>query len=209
MRGLLGVFWEDFEIDDQMDYQYRSVPTCSASLTTECFLNIQPWPGTPANNPNVRNPDDGFFDDVQRGYKQKAAFGSIDFELIPKTLTLTAGTRYFSYDQGEQGSFVGSFYCKYYDGAVPKSDGTCSLTNYNGYGPGGPFGGPLNYSLSTSGFRSRVNLSWKATEDVLLYYTFSQGFRPGGFNRGITILSPAVDAKRGEPVHYAGHMAVG
>lgn len=190
VRGLVGVFWEDFEINDQMDYQYRSVPTCSATLTTECFLNIQPWPGTPANNPSVRNPDDGFFDDVQRGYKQKAAFGSIDFELIPKVLTLTAGTRYFSYDQAEQGSFVGSFYCKYYDGAVPKSDGTCSLTNYNGYGPGGPFGGPLNYSLSTSGFRSRVNLSWKITDDALLYYTWSQGFRPGGFNRGTSSHLP-------------------
>ena len=35
------------------------------------------------------------------------------------------------------------------------------------------------------GFRSRANLSWHVTEDMLLYYTWSQGFRPGGFNRGI------------------------
>jgi iron complex outermembrane receptor protein len=34
------------------------------------------------------------------------------------------------------------------------------------------------------GFRSRANLSWHVTDDVLLYYTWSQGFRPGGFNRG-------------------------
>jgi iron complex outermembrane receptor protein len=34
-----------------------------------------------------------------------------------------------------------------------------------------------------SGFRSRANLSWKASEDALLYYTWSQGFRAGGFNR--------------------------
>jgi len=27
-------------------------------------------------------------------------------------------------------------------------------------------------------------LSWHVTDDVLLYYTWSQGFRPGGFNRG-------------------------
>ena len=32
-------------------------------------------------------------------------------------------------------------------------------------------------------FRSRANLSWKVTEDALLYYTWSQGFRAGGFNR--------------------------
>ena len=35
-----------------------------------------------------------------------------------------------------------------------------------------------------SGFRSRANLSWKVTEDALLYYTWSQGFRAGGFNQG-------------------------
>ena len=34
-----------------------------------------------------------------------------------------------------------------------------------------------------SGFKSRANLSWKVTEDALLYYTWSQGFRAGGFNR--------------------------
>jgi iron complex outermembrane recepter protein len=34
-----------------------------------------------------------------------------------------------------------------------------------------------------SGFRSRANLSWKVTADALMYYTWSQGFRAGGFNR--------------------------
>jgi outer membrane receptor protein involved in Fe transport len=34
-------------------------------------------------------------------------------------------------------------------------------------------------------------LSWKVTDDVLLYYTWSQGFRPGGFNRGSTQFTTA------------------
>ncbi len=34
-----------------------------------------------------------FFDDITRGYTQKALFGSVDFDIIPKTLTITAGTR--------------------------------------------------------------------------------------------------------------------
>ncbi len=144
LRALAGVYWEDFEIHDQMDYQYRSVPTCTPSFNTECFLDIQPWPGVPANNPNVRNPDDSFFDDVQRGYKQTAAFASLDFDLLPNKLTLTAGTRYFKYDEHDFGGDVGSFYCKFYDGAVPKSYGPCSVTNFNGFGPGGPFGTDLD-----------------------------------------------------------------
>jgi iron complex outermembrane receptor protein len=38
-----------------------------------------------------------------------------------------------------------------------------------------------------SGFKSRGSLSWKVTEDALLYYTWSQGFRPGGFNRNSNV----------------------
>ena len=34
-----------------------------------------------------------------------------------------------------------------------------------------------------SGFRSRGNLTWHITPDIMAYYTYSQGFRPGGFNR--------------------------
>ena len=197
IRGLAGLYYENFKIFDQMDYQYRSVPTCSPALPTECFLNIQPWPGVPANNPNIRNPDDAFFDDVQRGYNQKAAFGSVDFDLIPKTLTLTVGTRYFKYDEKESGGDVGSFYCKYYDGAVPSNFGPCTVTNYNGYGPGGPFGTNLDLQVpnraTPHGFRSRANLTWKVTDDVMVYYTWSQGFRPGGFNRGVSSHLPDVN----------------
>ena len=40
-----------------------------------------------------------------------------------------------------------------------------------------------------SGFKSRANLCWKITDDALLYYTWSQGFRPGGFNRGNNNIS--------------------
>src|SRR6202035_2336984 len=42
------------------------------------------------------------------------------------------------------------------------------------------------------GFKSRGNLTWHITPDVMVYYTFSQGFRPGGFNR--TIANKAKDA---------------
>ncbi len=30
---------------------------------------------------------------------------------------------------------------------------------------------------------SRVNLTYHITPDVMAYYTYSQGYRPGGFNR--------------------------
>ena len=42
-----------------------------------------------------------------------------------------------------------------------------------------------------------MNLSWKATEDVLFYATWSQGFRPGGFNRGSSQQLQGVDRSTG------------
>jgi iron complex outermembrane recepter protein len=41
------------------------------------------------------------------------------------------------------------------------------------------------------GTRSRANLTWHITPDIMAYYTWSQGFRPGGFNRAQAVLSPS------------------
>ena len=41
-----------------------------------------------------------------------------------------------------------------------------------------------------SGFKSRGNVTWHITPDIMAYYTFSQGFRPGGFNRSSGAVAP-------------------
>jgi iron complex outermembrane recepter protein len=202
LRVLGGVFYEDYKIDDNTEWLYRTVPNCSAALTTECYLPIQPPPGQTANDPSVRNSSTGFFDDVQRGFDQKALFTSVDFDIIPKVLTLTGGTRYFHFDDHVAGGDVGSFYCKFYGGYSTTNFSPCSSTNNNGFnanffpGPPGSISGyhpgPYGYNFNASstnhttenGFRSRGNLTWKIAEDVMVYYTYSEGYRPGGFNRG-------------------------
>jgi outer membrane receptor protein involved in Fe transport len=215
IRGLLGLYYEKYSIYDDTEWLYRSVPECAAptatnpTANTQCYLPVQPWPGAPANDPNVRNSQTGFFDDVQRGYKQKAAFASIDFDIIPKVLTITGGTRYFKFEEWANGGDVGSFYCKFYGGYTTTNFGPCTagkppIGNNNGFNhqffPGPPFFNPGNQSGGSAygpygtnltgsardetGTRSRGNLSWKVTDTALLYYTFSQGYRPGGFNRG-------------------------
>ena len=199
VRGIGGLYWEEFKIYDDTEWTYKSVPSCSASYDVNCFNNVQPWPGGTANDPNVRGDTVGFFDDTERTIIQKAAFGSFDVDIIPKTLVFTAGTRYYRFDESEVGGDVGSFYCKNF--YVTTYYGPCtSATNGNGK-PGGtgilgsaPYGTNLNIaSFNNSqyhGFRSRANMSWHVTDDVLLYYTWSQGFRPGGFNRGSKFTQP-------------------
>jgi len=181
LRGLVGLFYEDLRVYDDTEWLYKTVPECAPPSTANpnanvnCFLPIQPWPG-PANRPGIRNSNTGFFDDFQRGYDQKAAFTSIDFDILPKVLTITGGTRWYDINNRTAGGDVGSFYCKQF-----------SPTTY--FGPcKAPYGTNLNLQnpnhLTAKGFRSRANLSWHVTPDHLLYYTWSQGYRPGGFNRG-------------------------
>jgi iron complex outermembrane receptor protein len=221
VRGIGGLFYENYQIQEQTDWFYVTAlpyfnpigpPTGYYTLNGS---TLQPN-GTPivfktpgavfvpapvtSNNPNVRPLGDGFFDDITRGYSQRAAYASVDFDLIPKSLTLTAGTRYSRTRTSEVGSSVGSVYC-YLGADGPPGTGPMAMvpnpcvnhsnfTNINAEGLDRTF----------SGFRSRANLSWNVTEDALLYYTWSQGFRAGGFNRApFPAIGDSPLAPNGEP----------
>ena len=187
LRALVGVYWEDYKITDQTQWTYVTVPTCSPTgLNVDCFLPIQPWPGSPAFTPN---PPTGFFDDVERGYKQLAEFASVDFDVIPKVVTLTGAIRHFKYDDSERGGDVGSFGCKQFT-ARPRYFGPCLTPDGTNLDTRAP-----NRS-TPSGNRARGNLSWHVTEDALLYYTWSQGFRAGQFNRSTSCHLPGPDKTR-------------
>ena len=164
IRGIGGVFWEDFKIHEETNFEYKTAPG---------FAPLIPPPGATSGDPNVRNSNTAFFEDINRGYTQKAAFGSVDVEIIPKTLTFTAGTRYYKFDNTEVGSAVSSFDCYV---------GTPTTTPCSNYTFGFNLDAEHLHSVY-SGFRSRANLSWKVSDDAMVYYTWSQGFRPGGFNR--------------------------
>jgi outer membrane receptor protein involved in Fe transport len=180
LRGLVGLFYEDYKIEDNTAWYYRSVPNCSPDLTSNCFHPLQPFPGGGFNNPNVRNSDVGFNDDFQRSYTQKAAFASLDFDIIPRVLTVTAGTRYFDIYNKINGGNMSSFGCKVFS---PTTDfGPCSIPNQEKFGTNINAQDPN--TLKDHGFKSRGNVSWHITPDTLLYFTYSQGFRAGGFNRG-------------------------
>lgn len=192
LRALGGLFWESYSIHDNTDWFYKAVPSCSPTVTANCLTNIGPKPGTNPNDPSIRPNNESYFDDITRGYRQKAIFGSVDYDLIPKTLTATFGTRYYWIDTTESGYSASSFGCN------PSTGGKA-------YPP--PCLGPFdsnetagNFNKIYKGFRSRANLSWHVTEDALLYYTWSQGFRAGGFNRGqSTHVVPGTGNPTGNP----------
>jgi iron complex outermembrane recepter protein len=53
--------------------------------------------------------------------------------------------------------------------------------------------GLVPVSTEGQGFTHRLNLTWKPTETVLIYGTWSRGFRPGGINRRGTVPPYAPD----------------
>ena len=201
-----GLFWEERKVNDQTEWLYKSVPECTIGGPASCFFWLDPvktakFANASFNNPNRRNSATGFFNDFQRTYEQKAAFLSVDWK-ITDDVTLTAGTRYFDGFNQMLGGNVGSFYCKQYGSGLSTRTGFCGDALPGYYAPGtGPYGTNVNNqainSFTDTGFRSRVNVSWKVMEDVLVYATWSEGFRPGGFNRGSSQVLRAVDRSTG------------
>jgi outer membrane receptor protein involved in Fe transport len=206
-RAIGGLFYEDFLVQDISDWHYRA-PGAG-------FIPLIAPPASSANNHAVRDNSIGFYDDVQRGYKQKAAFFSTDFDIIPKTLTVTAGTRYYNMDTFEKGAKGGSYGCRP-GGLYPFSPGdnlygACN----NGLnldtlvvppGNGAYSDKSVGLEKTYKGFKSRANISWKFMDDGLLYYTWSQGFRPGGFNRASGFVSAGQSPLKGvflTPIGFA------
>ena len=168
LRAIVGAYYEKFRVEDDNDWAYRTIPGCTAStLASDCVGSVSPIAGSTVNIPGQRNPAVAFGEDTQRGYQQVAFFGSVDFDILP-TLTLTGGTRYFDYTEFETGSQYGSFTPACYQ-ALTCDEGV----NINGN----------NDHVKYTGFKSRGVLSWKPQPRTLVYALFSQGFRPGGFNR--------------------------
>jgi len=184
LRAIGGVFIEDNKLADQSDWRYKTVPACTSNGTpgvdpgnTGCYSLNGTIPGTTVVNPGILNSNSGFYQDDVREVKQTAFFLSVDYDIIPKVLTLTAGTRHFKFTNSLKGDVAISF---------------PSLLNPNGCFQAGtsPTGCLSGYNLDAqnlhnteSGNKSRVNLTWHVSPDLMLYYTFSQGFRPGGFNQ--------------------------
>jgi outer membrane receptor protein involved in Fe transport len=171
LRGILGAYWEENKLFNQTDWLYKTIPNCTATLTIGCMSNVGNAPGTTVTNPAVRNDNTAFYEDTLREVEQTAFFVSVDFDLIPEVLTLTAGTRYFDFKNSIVGNVTSSFGC--FEAGTPAGGCIAGANSLDA----------RNLRSTEDGFKSRANLTWHLRPDILLYATWSEGFRPGGFNR--------------------------
>ncbi len=174
IRFIVGAFAERFRIYDIQNFNYESIPTCTGSLIAQnapCSGVVSTYPGSTANQPGTEAAGVAFGEDTQRGYTQYAGFGSVDLD-ITKNLTLSGGTRYYHYNEFEVGSQFQTYAGNCYQQVV------CAIAG------GGNHNIDADHDHVTyHGFKSKGTLTWKPADHTLLYGTFSQGFRPGGFNR--------------------------
>jgi iron complex outermembrane receptor protein len=192
VRGLVGFYYEDLDIKDDMNFLYKSIPSCTAANIAiynaggpVCIANLAPAPGSFASDPTERNDSVAFGEDIDRGYKQYAFYGSVDFDIIPDVLTVTGGTRWYHYEEYEFGSqYATAASC------AGQPNGTC-------------FGKPLTpqtHAADYYGFKNRANLTYHIDQDTMAYFTFSEGFRPGAGNRlNNAVVKISVDPVTGLP----------
>jgi len=111
---------------------------------------------------------------IDRDY---AVFGEASWDITPK-LTLTAGGRLYRFKNSLEGFFGFSAGYSSRTGVAAcfappvVEDSPC--TN-------------LDKTTAATDFIHRLNLTWKPNDDILLYGTWSRGFRPGGINRRGTL----------------------
>ena len=174
VRVLGGAYYENFKIKDVQRYYYGTIPTCSNALLTAgtgCVGLLQTLPGAAASEPGLQPAGTTFGNDIQRGYRQIAFFASADVDILP-SLTLSGGTRYYNYKEYEVGAQYGTSPAACFNQLI------CTLPGYSSDL------GANNDHVTYHGFKSRGVVTWKPRQGTMVYGLFSQGFRPGGFNRG-------------------------
>ena len=203
IRATFGGFYSDLELKERNDFYYLSQLVRGSDGVTTGFLpnypltNIAAPPGMTGNaaagyfsDPGPFPSGVGFRNDVKRTDKQWGLFGEASFDVVPDTLSVTLGARYYDIEVDFEGSANSSFFNLRSPVFGPNTaiapdqrvDAQLAGTNISAqYAPGNTVGAPDK--AKTSGVIFKGTVTFTPTEDLLFYATYSEGFRPGLLNR--------------------------
>lgn len=158
---------------DDNDFEVR-VPT------TDGAGGLPPW--DPLNSNDFFAGGTTFFSRDRRDeIEQNALFGEVTFD-IAERWELLVGARYFDVEQTSIQSTIHAF-----GGAQSPVAGEVIGQNINGNDIG-------RIRTSDDTTRPKVSLSFEASDDVLLYGLYSEGFRVGGVNNSNQPFAPGIPA---------------
>ena len=152
-----GLFFDDIETKVETDFFVAG--------SVGFFARNAPLINSTSNNPNLRPEGITFINDAIREEEQFAAFGEVTFN-VTDTIALTAGARYYDIESSLRGS--SSFATTPVDIELGRSYDEI-LAN--------------DLPLKESDTILKGSVAYTPTDDLLFFVTYSEGFRPGGFNR--------------------------
>ena len=177
-----GVFVEESVLKTQNDYGYLGF--------LDVYPTVGPNPvlaGAYADNTKSRAPEYRFFNDIKRTDEQTAYFAEVTYPVSDK-LDITVGARKYDLDI----DYVGQ--SKFGGLAV----GNTSGRDYDK--SGGHTAEPLNLNDTIT----KLTASYKVDDDTLVYFTRSEGYRPGGYNRGGGLTNSCAAASKVGTAGYCG-----
>lgn len=186
IRATLGGFYDVNRIYDVTQWNY-------VQPAAGFVYNLPPHPSVNVLGVGVL-PGAGFVNTILRRDRQFAIYGEASFDIIPEKLILTGGARYYNESASMEGGSSTSFTSTVRDVCSSVTTAPSGLTTCN-YTPRATPPTSLGSSsvLTTSlaginpakynGVIFKGNLTYKITPNSLVYLTYSEGFRPGGFNR--------------------------
>ena len=168
-RFVGGLFYQDQEHEIFQNYMVRDLGGYVSG--GEFFPVVIPeWPDTFWLTNQLRKDTDS------------AIFGEMSFDFTEQ-LTATAGARFFETENSIEGFF--GFMTENYS----TNYGVAKCTDYP-QPPQSYNGSPctnINDDVDDSGNVLKGNLTYRITDDKLVYATYSEGFRPGGINRNNSV----------------------
>ena len=187
IRLTAGVFIDEFEIETQDDYLYEG-------STDLGFVPNAPIAAAAQVNASTRAPGITFFNDIRRTEEQVAFFGEVSYDFSDKVTALIGMRRYDLEIDFEGSSNFG-------DGIFQGSPGV-GVRNTDRGRDYDVSGGHSKDPREFDDIITKFTLSYTPKDNVLLFATMSEGYRPGGWNRGGGIPSnnsafPTVSAHYG------------
>ena len=179
LRFTGGVFYEDAEILHVGNFNYLG-PAEAGFAPININLNSS-LDGAAANARGQVNPATHFRNDNHRNEEQIAYFGELSYD-ITENITVAGSARYYDLEYGFTGYGAWRYGNRplFTDDADPSNDVRPNVTGGRDYAQ--KFN--VLQPISTTDTITKLTVTWTPTDDLLLYVTSSEGYRPPGFNRG-------------------------
>ncbi|MBN05382.1 TonB-dependent receptor [Ponticaulis sp.] len=188
-RATFGAFYSNLELAELNDFTYPGSTQVVYTDGSVGFAPNYPLTNGAATPGQVGNETQGYFsdpgpfpngvifrNDVLRTDEQMGVFGEATFDLTDQ-FAVTVGARWYDVEVDLEGSANSSFFNLFAD-----TDQQVFGTNISAqFAPNNTVGAPD--TASTDGVIFKATGEWTPTDDVLLYATYSEGFRPGLLNR--------------------------